>query len=77
MESLSIRTLQPSKKKPIKLQIKRIESGVTALDFAYALKINPTKLSLIENGHIKAEWWIKEYSAEILGVPFEDLWGGN
>ncbi len=77
MESTFSKTLEPSSRRPIKLQLKRIESGITALHFASALQISPTKLSLIENGHIEPEWWIKERSAEVLNIPYEDLWGKN
>ena len=75
MESSILKPLEPSSRKPIKLQLKRIEAGITALDFASALQISPTKLSLIENQHIEPEHWIKEQSTEILNIPYEDLWG--
>ena len=77
MESVISKPLEPSNRKPIKLQLKRIEAGITALDFASALKISPAKLSLIENQHIEPEHWIKEQSARILNIPYEELWEGN
>lgn len=61
--------------KPIPLKLKRIEKGIRAYDFAAALNMSPSKLSLIENGREEPDWWFKERSAEILKVPFESLWG--
>lgn len=63
--------------KPIPLKLKRIEKGIRAYDLAAALNMNPSKLSLIENGREKPDWWVKERSAELLNVPYEDLWGKN
>tara|TARA_B100001964_G_C14027855_1_gene506883 strand:- start:193 stop:405 length:213 start_codon:yes stop_codon:yes gene_type:complete len=60
---------------PILLKIERIKRGIKAYDFAKELNISPTKLSFIENGVDEPDWWFKERSAEILKLPFEDLWG--
>ena len=60
--------------KVIALKLKRIEKGIRAYDFAAALKMSPSKLSLIENGREKPDWWIKERAAEILDVPYDCLW---
>ena len=56
------------------LKIKRIERGIKVYDFAAALGNSPSKLSLIENGLEQPDWWFKERSAEILNVPFDELW---
>tara|TARA_B100001964_G_scaffold56076_1_gene63352 strand:- start:127 stop:336 length:210 start_codon:yes stop_codon:yes gene_type:complete len=62
---------------PILLKLRRIEKGIRAYDFASELGISPSKLSLIENGLEQADFWLKERSAEILKLPFEELWGDN
>ena len=64
-----------TRNKATPLKIKRIERGIKAYDFAAALGISPSKLSLIENNLEKPAGWIKERAAEILNVPFDELWG--
>lgn len=39
----------------LRLKVLRVEAGVKAVDVAAVLRWNPSKLSLIENGRVKAD----------------------
>tara|TARA_B100000315_G_scaffold252760_1_gene290221 strand:- start:704 stop:919 length:216 start_codon:yes stop_codon:yes gene_type:complete len=69
-----MKTVTPIRK-TLPFKLKRIELGIRAYDFAASLGISASELSLLENGRKEADWWLKDKSADLLGVSYEELWG--
>lgn len=60
-----------------KLKEVRFFKGVTQWELAKASQIPQGKISLIENGYVKASDEEKRRLAKALRVSPEEIWGGN
>ncbi len=58
-----------------RLKIRRWEAGLKQYELAFLLGCSATYLSMVENDRVEANHEFKRKTAQVLGVPVEELFG--